>query len=555
MTVLVHNVKVRTHDEDGKKRTQAHQDAAASAADTWAKAGPADVLHGYLIAKGIDAHGLRQEDNNLLIPLIDEHGEIRSLQRIDGSGNKLFHPGGQVKGNHYMIGDPGETIVIAEGLATGASIHEATGLPVALAMNCGNLKAVAEVMRRKYPDARLILAADDDQDTDGNPGLSKAREAAQAVSGALVTPGQAGDFNDLMEAHGAGAIRQRFEQPEPSPAGFALVKAGTLKPRPMDWLISGLFEQDSLLQVFGPPGGAKTFTVLDMACCIATNKEYHGRKVQSGAVVYIAGEGFNGLARRLKAWESANHIRLDDKPLYVSTMPAALLDSVNVAAVMRAIDQTKCKPAMVILDTVARNFGPGDENSTQDMTQFVTACDQIRSAYGCTLALVHHTGHQEQARGRGSSVLNGAIDASYRVTRDDDGPVLVENTKMKDAMPPEPFAFKFETVHLGFDNEDGTPATSAVLAPCDVPERKPRKPTGKSQAKALAVLKGLFIAHRQNLKDAGHDLDTARVQIQDWRDACLAEGIPRRSFYNVRDALSESGQISLQAGGFVSAVP
>lgn len=525
-----------------QQRKQAQDEAATSADEIWNRAQPADSLHGYLVTKDIQPHGIRQDGDRLLVPLISPDGEIRSVQRIDTEGSKRFHPGGEVTGNHYMIGDPADTIVIAEGFATAASIFEATGHAVAVAFNAGNLEPVAKAIRGRHTEARLIVAADDDRNTDGNPGISKAREAAKAVSGEMVTPGQAGDFNDLKTDQGAEAVRQRFEQPESSPPGFSLVPAGSLKPRPMDWLISDLFERDSLLQIFGPPGGAKTFTVLDMACCIASGKEYHGKGVRTGPVVYIAGEGFNGLARRLKAWQIVNGISLDDKPLYVSTMPASLLDPVNVSAVMAAIDQTECKPVMVVLDTVARNFGPGDENSTQDMTQFVTACDQIRSAYGCTLALIHHTGHQEQARGRGSSVLNGAIDASYRITREQDGPVLIENTKMKDAIPPEPFAFKFETVELGFDNEDGTQATSAVLARCPVPTKAPRL-KGKHQARAAEILQRLIDENRTEIEREGMDPKQARANRDDWRQACIDDGMPASRFHEAEKALKQKSII------------
>ena len=525
-----------------QQRQQDQDEAAKECAAIWSKAEAAPPDHPYLVAKGIEPHGAKIEADRLLVPIRNAAGDIRSLQRIDGEGGKRFHPGGEITGNYYAIGQPGETLIIAEGFATAASVHQATGYAVAVAFNAGNLKPVAEAIRSKLPEAQIIIAADDDRNTDGNPGISKAREAAKAVSGEMVTPGQAGDFNDLKTDQGAEAVRQRFDQPESSPPGFSLVPAGSLKPRPMDWLISDLFERDSLLQIFGPPGGAKTFTVLDMACCIASGKEYHGKGVRTGPVVYIAGEGFNGLARRLKAWQIVNGISLDDKPLYVSTMPASLLDPVNVSAVMAAIDQTECKPVMVVLDTVARNFGPGDENSTQDMTQFVTACDQIRSAYGCTLALIHHTGHQEQARGRGSSVLNGAIDASYRITREQDGPVLIENTKMKDAIPPEPFAFKFETVELGFDNEDGTQATSAVLARCPVPTKAPRL-KGKHQARAAEILQRLIDENRTEIEREGMDPKQARANRDDWRQACIDDGMPASRFHEAEKALKQKSII------------
>ena len=531
--------------EAERQRKQAQQKAAANAADTFAQAKPADTLHGYLVAKGIPAHGIKQDGARLLIPLQNERGEITSIQTIDGQGAKRFTAGGKVKGSFHLIGQPDDVLVIAEGYATAASIHEATGHPVAVAFNAGNLEPVAVAMRARHPDARLILAADDDQKTAGNPGMTKARAAAEAVRGELVTPGQPGDFNDLHGTHGPEAIRARFAKPErlKGPPVFSLVKAGALKPRPMDWLINGLFESDSLLQLFGPPGGAKTFTVLDMAGCIAAGLDYHGRSVKAGAVVYIAGEGFNGLARRLLAWSIVNRQPLDDLPLFISTMPAAMMDFENLSTVMAAIDTTGEPPALVVLDTVARNFGPGDENSTADMGKFVAACDQIRAAYGCTVALVHHTGHTETQRGRGSSVLNGAIDAAYRITRPDGGPVLIENAKMKDAPPPDPLAFRFESVDLPFSNDDGTPATSAVLKPCDPPALAPPPAAGKHQEKALALLLSLHRKERAKLEKAGTDPERARVMLADWRQAAQAGGIPRNRFYDVKNALVDKGQI------------
>ena len=527
-----------------QQRQQDQDEAAKECAGVWSKAEPAPADHPYLIAKGIEPHGAKIEAARLLVPIRNAAGDIRSLQRIDSQGGKRFHPSGEITGNYYAIGQPGETLIIAEGFATAASIHQATGYPVAVAFNAGNLRPVAEAIRGKLPEAQIIIAADDDRNTEGNPGITKATEAAQAVGGTVAAPGQPGDFNDLAHDQGADAIRARFDKPDApkGPPVFSLVRAGSLKPRPLDWLISGLFERDSLLQIFGPPEGAKTFTVLDMACCISAGIEYHGRQVQQGPAVYIAGEGFNGLARRLAAWQIVNKIDLDDKPLFVSTMPAALLDPVNVAAVMKAIDQTECKPALVVLDTVARNFGPGDENSTQDMTQFVAACDQIRAAYGCTVALVHHTGHGDQARGRGSSVLNGAIDASYRITREPDGPVTVENAKMKDAQRPEPFAFKFETVELGFENEDGTQATSAILAPCTVPTKAP-KPAGKHQARALEILQRLIDQNRTELEREGMDPNQARVKRDDWRQACIDEGMHPPRFHDAEKAMKEKALI------------
>ncbi|MCZ7655394.1 MAG: toprim domain-containing protein [Rhodocyclaceae bacterium] len=103
---------------------------------------------------------------------------------------------------------------MAEGYATGASLHEATGHAVAVAFDCGNLKPVAEALRAKYPEARLIVCADNDQFTEGNPGVTKGREAVEAAGAGLAVPefadlaGEPTDFNDLAQREGGAKVRE-----------------------------------------------------------------------------------------------------------------------------------------------------------------------------------------------------------------------------------------------------------------------------------------------------------------------------------------------------------
>lgn len=163
------------------------------------------------------AHGLRLHDGALVVPMRDG-AELHSLQFIDAEGEKRFLAGGRVSGCYFPIGKPEAVLCIAEGYATGASIFEATGYAVAVAFNSGNLLPVARALRAKFPDLRLILCADDDAATDGNPGVTKAREASQAVAGFLAVPefgaGRpegATDFNDLHRHAGPSAVRACIE--------------------------------------------------------------------------------------------------------------------------------------------------------------------------------------------------------------------------------------------------------------------------------------------------------------------------------------------------------
>lgn len=150
---------------------------------------PAPDDYAYLTRKGIKAHGAKVHQGKLVIPMRAD-GKIHSLQFIGPDGDKRFLTGGRVAGCYFSIGNTRDAaaLCIAEGFATGASIHEATGYPVAVAFNAGNLMAVAKAMRQKFPDLPLILCADDDRHTPENPGLMKATEAARAVGGLLVIP-------------------------------------------------------------------------------------------------------------------------------------------------------------------------------------------------------------------------------------------------------------------------------------------------------------------------------------------------------------------------------
>lgn len=207
-------------------KTQRQQDAAAAAAKRWDAATPAPADHPYLARKGIKPHGIKAEGEALLIPLRDAATTLHSLQAIGPEGDKRFQPGGRIKGCYFGIGKPKGLLVIAEGVATGASIFEATGHAVACAMNAGNLLQVAQDLHSKYPRLRLILAADDDAFTDGNPGITKATEAAQAVGALLAMPrftGERGeketDFNDLAQREGLDAVRQCIEAAAPVDTG------------------------------------------------------------------------------------------------------------------------------------------------------------------------------------------------------------------------------------------------------------------------------------------------------------------------------------------------
>lgn len=207
--------------------------AASRARREWEGALSAFAGNMYATRKGIEPIGVRFErDGTLLVPMCDGDG-LQSLQRIAPDGAKRYLPNGKKSGCWFLLGTPGDVLLLAEGYATGVSLHMATGHAVAVAFDAGNLQHVAKAMRREHPTAKLVICADDDvataAKTGRNPGMEKAHAAAKAVKGVVATPAglpEGGtDFNDLHVHAGLDAVQRCVQKaldararPEQEPA-------------------------------------------------------------------------------------------------------------------------------------------------------------------------------------------------------------------------------------------------------------------------------------------------------------------------------------------------
>lgn len=180
--------------------------------------------HPYLVAKGVKPHGALILDGNLILPLVDISGKIWSAQGISigpvrewGGRTKSFESGGKIQGTFFPIGPVATAgvVLVCEGFATGATLHEATDLPVCCAMSANNLKPVASAIAKHNPAAAVVVCADNDRHTPGNPGVTKAEEACLAVQCGIAIPdfgttppaSDASDFNDLARIAGIEAVR------------------------------------------------------------------------------------------------------------------------------------------------------------------------------------------------------------------------------------------------------------------------------------------------------------------------------------------------------------
>lgn len=203
-------------DDDAGPAPNRADEAADRATRIWTSARPAPDDHPYLVAKQAEPLALRMDvGHRLVVPLQDIEGRIRSVEFIAPDGAKRYLAGGAKKGHFTVVGaeprplsEPTGPLLICEGWATGASLHIATGHTVIAAMDSGNLMPVAEALRARFPEADVVLVADNDEkpDRDTNPGVEAARKVALAVDGRLAVPDSPGDANDLFCAEGPDAV-------------------------------------------------------------------------------------------------------------------------------------------------------------------------------------------------------------------------------------------------------------------------------------------------------------------------------------------------------------
>ncbi len=285
------------------------------------------------------------------------------------------------------------------------------------------------------------------------------------------------------------------------------------EPRPTEWLIRPYLERGCLACIFGPSKAMKSFLAQGMGLSVAAGIPWHGCRVKQGPVIYVAGEGFGGLSKRVRAWTRHRGV-LTEIPFFTSDRAVGILDPASMAEAQEAIDamaRLAGNPVLAVVDTLARNFGPGDENSTRDMSAFVAGLDAIKSRYGCAVLAVHHTGLTAQERGRGSYALHAGLDFEFRLEAQGDIRVL-SCTKAKDHEPPMDVAFLPEIVSTGWtDPETGADITSLVLNRTDLPGKKGR---GLSGAKRIAM-----DALRACLDESG------QAHIKDWRAEAYGQGI------------------------------
>ncbi len=412
------------------EREKEYAAAAEQSRQVWAEAKNADPDHPYLCAKRVRVHGIKEDSKGRLLVPVYVDGALTSLQSIDEHGEKKFAKGGKVAGGSYRLGgEPGELIYIAEGYATAASIYEAIdgAAPVEIAFCAGNILPVAQSLRKKHPKASIVIAADNDSETKGNPGITHAREAEKAVHGRVAIPKLKGnaaakcDFNDVAKIDGADAVRAALDEAR----GLLGVSAASIIVTPTKWEWWQKFPRDEVVILDSDPGVGKTTLALDFAARKSKGNPWpDGEPCEIGNVIVVSAEDSpNTLAARLEVHGAdLNRIRIVPSAfdrageLHVLTLPE------HVRELERIIRADGAR--MLILDPLSGFVSERvDSHRDASVRRVMAVLSRLAQSTGCTIICIRHLTKQaalENAlyRGSGSIAIIGAARAGFIVGYD-----------------------------------------------------------------------------------------------------------------------------------------
>jgi len=430
--------------ERDTEEARRHAESAAKATAIWKAALPATDDYPYLARKRIKAHGIRFHNGSLVIPL-RVGNNLHSLQFIDVDGQKRFLTGGRVAGCYFSIGNPKGAVAlcIAEGYATGATIFEATNYPVAVAFNAGNLEPVARALRVKFPEATLIVCADDDTATKGNPGLTKATAAALAVNGTLAVtdfganrPGGVSDFNDMAALRGAEAVARAIAEARPpaekskneSTGGTGktrspiTVRISDVQREEVTWLWHHRIPRGKLTIIEGDPGEGKSFLSQAIAAAITVGVGLPGevQREPETVVLMSAEDGLGDTIRPRLEDMGANLSRvialrglIDDKG---KERPLTLAD---LDVIEKAI--TEHRPALVIVDPIIAYVAGKDTHKANEVRSLLAPLGTLAEKYKIAIVAIRHlnkgTG-KTAYRGQGSVDFLAACRSAFLAGED-----------------------------------------------------------------------------------------------------------------------------------------
>jgi hypothetical protein len=349
---------------------------------------------------------------------------------------------------------------------------------------------------------------------------------------------------------------------KPKPAKTIKIESwDEIQDEPVEWLIEGVIPKGSFTALYGPPGSFKSFIALDIAEAIATGRSWMGKPVnKTGAVLYLAGEGFGGIGARIKACKM-HHQTEDGAPIYIVRHQLNLRSSAEdfnalMIAVVQLVEQTGMEFSLAIVDTLARAFGGGNENSSEDMGAFITAMGKVQEFLNCALMVLHHSG-KDAAKGlRGHSSLLGAVDTELELLRfDEQLKGVITISKQKDGADNERFGFEMMEVEirsagLGLSEPVVSLAVQASDLTFDETPKASKGNTGKGKNQRLEMLCLEKMVKEHGSPKYIEGLQRHAIRLEQWRQelwskmGCTDEdkGTFKTAWHRAKQRLLDSGE-------------
>lgn len=326
----------------------------------------------------------------------------------------------------------------------------------------------------------------------------------------------------------------------------------------IEYLIDDIIEKNTTGVMFGESGAGKSFIAVDIGLSVAFGVEIFNTKLaEKGLVFYVAGEGYGGLKRRIKAWQLSKEIDAKEMKLFYLSKKSIKFDGEGVDRVigegLELQTENKTPVALIIVDTLARHM-EGDENSTNDMGKFVRAIGLVQSTFPDSVMLVvHHTGHNDKNRLRGSSSLKAAMDFEILIKKKGKDKGKIEFTKMKDSEPPNEMEFTLIPVAIGFDRKEKQ-ITSCIVEYKELVKIEPQKyPTGLEVTGLEALINVCVVEPKISEGKYYATLERWKSEFQRLRLLCEQDKSPkaidmsfnRADGNGVKDKLVNKGIVSI----------
>ena len=487
-----------------KELSDSREFAAYVAAQTWDAAHLASDDHPYIKRKGITNPGWRiAADGRLIAPMLID-GEISGLQYISDDGTKMFLKGSKTGGASWAIGGDYTSgdgrIYICEGIATAASVFEATGKPVVISYSAGNMSATAQSVRAKVgPLREIVIVADNDV---SGVGKREADKAAEIVGATVIMP-DSGDANDFAQAGGdLAGLLEPVESMTAATERLNVVFADSLGDefQAPDELVEGLLTVGASSVVYGDSNSGKTFFVLDMGCAIARGVEWMGRRTEPGLVIYLATEAPASIKTRIQAYQKHHNCTVPNFAI-VQTPVNFHRDNKDTKDVVTMIEEVEAalgqKARLIVGDTLARISSGANENSGDDMGPIMERFDYLARKSGAHVLIIHHNGKDAAKGARGWSGIRAHIDTEIEL-KDENNIRTASITKQRElGGKGDNICFKLSVVEMGV-TKWGMPATSCVVvqdadSEHTVSNKEPEKVSKARQSFEAALIKYGYI--------------------------------------------------------------